>query len=61
MKDQRKFVGLDAYEEGAVISALNDMRSKGLAEKQSTDFVDGLILKIIRAPWRKERVKNEAR
>jgi len=61
MKKQRKMVELDAYEEGAVISTLNDMRSKEIAEKQSTDLVDDLILKIIRAPRRKERVRNEAR
>jgi len=61
VSEQRKTVSLDAYEEGAVISALNDMRNKGIAEKKSTDFVDDLILKIIRTPRRKAKVRNEAR
>jgi hypothetical protein len=61
MRGQQKIVSLDDYEEGAVINALNDMRSKGIAEQQPTDFVDDLILKIIRTPRRKARVRNEAR
>jgi hypothetical protein len=61
MKEDLKTVTLDTYEEGAVISALNDMRNKEIAEKESTDFVDELMLKILHAPQRKVRVRDEAR
>ena len=61
MKEEKRVVGLDTYEEGAVINALNDMRNKELAEMQSTDFVDDLIIKILHAPTKKVKVRDEAR
>jgi len=61
MKEEQKLVPLDPYEEGAVLTALNDMRNKELAEQESTDFVDELLLKILHAPQRKVRVRDEAR
>jgi hypothetical protein len=61
MKDEKKYIGLDVYEEGAVIKALNEMRTKELAEGKSTDVENELILKIIHAPIRKARVRDEAR
>ena len=60
-KEEKKYVGLDVYEEGAVIKALNDMRTRQLAEGKSTDVENRLILKIIHAPTRKARVRDEAR
>jgi len=61
MKEEQKTVTLDSYEEGAVITALNDLRNKEIEEKQPTDFVDDLMLKILRTPSRKARVRDEAR
>jgi hypothetical protein len=61
VKDGKKYIGLDAYEEGAVIKALNEMRTKELAEGKPTDTENELILKIIRAPVRKARIRDEAR
>jgi hypothetical protein len=61
MKEEQKTINLDAYEEGAVISGLNELRNKEIAESESTDFVDGLILKVIHAPMKKVRVRDESR
>ncbi len=61
MKEEQRIVALDPYEEGAVITALNDMRNKELEDKNSTDFVDDLLLKILHAPQKKVRVRDEAR
>ena len=61
MRDDKKYVGIDVYEEKAVIQALNDMRTKELSEGKSTDFENELILKIIHTPTRKERRRDEAR
>ena len=61
MKDEKRIIALDDYEEGAVITALNDMRNKEIAEKQSTDFVDDLMLKILHSPQKKVRARDEAR
>lgn len=61
VKDDKKYIGFDVYEEGAVIKALNEMRTKQLAEGKPTDVENELILKIIRAPARKARMRDEAR
>jgi len=61
VKEEQKIIGLDQYEEGAVITALNDMRNKQIEEEKPTDFADELILKILHAPYKKVRVRDEAR
>jgi hypothetical protein len=61
MKEEQKIIALDDYEEGAVISALNDLRNKEIAEQEPTDFVDELLLKILHAPQKKVKVRDEAR
>lgn len=61
MKEDKRVIELDQYEEGAVITALNDMRNKQIEEKQSTDFADELLLKILHSPQKKVRVRDEAR
>lgn len=61
MKEEKRVVALDPYEEGAVITALNDMRNKDLEDKKSTDFVDDLLLKILHAPQKVVHVRDEAR
>jgi len=61
MKEEQRIVALDPYEEGAVITALNDMRNKELEDEKTTDFVDDLLLKILHAPQKKVRVRDEAR
>jgi hypothetical protein len=61
VKEELKTVKLDAGEEGAVIEGLNKIRTEKLAEKGDADYVSDLMLKIIRTPGRKERVRDEAR
>jgi hypothetical protein len=61
MRDEKKYIGIDAYEEGALIKALNDMRTNRLAEGKPTDIENELLLKIIRAPTKKARMRDEAR
>jgi hypothetical protein len=61
VRDLYKTVRLDAYEEGALITALNDMRSRQIAEEKPHDFTGDLILKILSAPVRKARGRDDAR
>jgi hypothetical protein len=61
MREERKYISLDVYEEGAIIKALNEMRKRELSEGKPTDVENELILKIIHAPARKERRRDEAR
>ncbi len=60
-KEEQKTVSLDAYEEGAVIEALNTIRTEKLKKDEDADFVSDLIIKIIHAPSKKVRVRDEAR
>lgn len=60
-KEEHKLVPLDAYEEGAVIEGLNKIRTEQLEKEGSADFVSDLMLKILQAPTKKARVRDEAR
>ncbi|NLV49746.1 MAG: hypothetical protein GXY20_03520 [Clostridiales bacterium] len=61
MKEEQKTISLDAYEEGAVIEALNKIRTEQLERQKSADFVSDLMLKILQAPTKKTRGRDEAR
>ena len=61
MSEEQKTISLDVYEEGAVIEALNKIRTEQLENQKSADFVSDLMLKIIQAPAKKTRGRDEAR
>ena len=52
---------LDRYEHGVVINALNEMRNDLLEEERPTDILDEVLLKVIDAPTKKEKRRDEAR
>jgi len=60
-KEEQKTINLDAYEEGAVIEGLNKIRTEQLNKEESADFVSDLMLKSLKAPTKKVRVRDEAR
>jgi len=53
MKDVYKILELDKYELGVIINALNEFRNKLIREKNETDFVDEVLLKVLDAPEKK--------
>jgi hypothetical protein len=61
MKTEKRIIRLDTYEEGAVIEGLNKIRTEQIEKNECTAFVSGLMLKIIQAPTKKERTRDEAR
>ena len=61
MKEEQKSINLDAYEEGAVIEGLNKLRTDQLQKEEPADFVSDLMLKILQAPTKKVRVRDETR
>lgn len=61
MKEEQKTISLNAYEEGAVIEALNKIRTEHLENQKSADFVSDLMLKILQAPAKKTKSRDEAR
>ena len=61
MSEEQKTISLDVYEEGAVIEALNKIRTEQLENQKSADFVSDLMLKILQAPAKKTKSRDEAR
>ena len=59
MKEERRVLTLDNYDHGMVITALNDKRNVMLKEKRLTDIVDDVLLKVIDAPSKKVRVRDD--
>jgi len=61
MKDDKRILELDKYEYGVVFNTLNDKRNELLKEQRPTDAVDDVLLKVIDAPAKKRRWRDEAR
>ena len=59
MREERKVITLDPYEQGVLITALNDLRNDKLEERKPTDTVDDVLLKVIDAPTKKVRVRDD--
>ena len=61
MREEKKVIPIDAYEEGAVIEGLNKIRTEKLERGEDDDFVSDLMLKILRTRPKKVRNRDEAR
>ena len=61
MKIEQKRIHLDPKEEAAVIAGLNKIRNVKLENGECAGLVSDLMLKIIHAPSRKARRRDEAR
>ena len=62
MREEVKVMELDRPEQGVMLTALNDLHNKRIAEGKSTDPVDDLIEELFSAPTKKVKVRNgEAR
>lgn len=60
-RTEKRVLTLDRYEHGVVINALNEMRNGLLEEERPTDILDEVLLKVIDAPTKKEKRRDEAR
>lgn len=60
-RTEKRVLTLDRYEHGVVINALNEMRNDLLEEERPTDILDEVLLKVIDAPTKKEKRREEAR
>ena len=58
-KHEKRVLTLDRYEQGVVVNALNEMRNDLLEEERPTDIVDEVLLKVIDAPAKKVRCRND--
>ena len=60
-RTEKRVLTLDRYEHGVVINALNEMRNDLLEEERPTDILDEVLLKVIDAPTKKDKRRDEAR
>ena len=58
-KQEKRVLTLDRYEYSVVVNALNEMRNDLLEEERPTDIVDEVLLKVIDAPAKKVRCRND--
>ena len=58
---RKKTIRLDSYEADVIIESLNRTRTERLESNKCADDASNLILKIVRAPERKVRKRDEAR
>lgn len=58
MQNQKYYIAVDEYERRIIISSLNNLRNKLIAEGRYTDAVDELIVKFAKAPIQKFKIKR---
>ena len=63
MRDEKRVVTLNGFEQRLMVAGLTDFRNDALRDGKPTEDLDGLILKVIDAPTKrqKRRVDREAR
>ena len=63
MRDEKRVVTLNSFEQQLMVQGLNDFRNDALRDGKPTEDVDDLIMKVIDAPTKREkrRADREAR
>ena len=63
MRDEKRVVTLNSFEQRLMVQSLNDFRNNALRDGKPTEDVDNLLLKVIDAPTKREkrRAEREAR
>ena len=58
MRDEKRVVTLNGFEQRLMVAGLTDFRNDALRDGKPTEDVDGLILKVIDAPTIKGPPRN---
>ncbi len=53
MRNPKYYIAIDEYERRIIISSLNNLRNKLIAEGRYTDAIDDALVKVVHAPIRK--------
>ena len=59
MRDEKRVVTLNDYEQRLMVRGLTDFRNDALRDGKPTEDEDGLNLKVIDAPTRREKRRSE--
>ena len=57
MRNLKYYIAIDEHERRIIISSLNNLRNKLIAEGQYTDAVDDVLVKVVHALIRKFKVR----
>lgn len=55
MRDEKRVVTLNGFEQRLMVAGLTDFRNDAIRDGKPTEDVDGLILKVIDAPTKREK------
>ena len=55
MRDEKRVVTLNNFEQRLMVAGLTDFRNDALRDGKPTEDLDGLILKVIDAPTKREK------
>ena len=58
MRKQNYYLAIDDYEYCVIIDSLNNLRTKLIADGRYPDAVDELIVKFVKAPIKKFKIKR---
>lgn len=53
MRNLKYYIAIDEYERRIIISSLNNLRNKLIADGRYTDAVDDILVKVVNAPIKK--------
>lgn len=54
MNDEKRVLELDKYEYGRVVNIINEKRTDMMNKQEDTEFVDEILRKVIKAPYKKK-------
>ncbi len=57
MRNPKYYIAIDEYEWRIIISSLNNLRNKLIADGRYTDAVDDILVKVVHAPIKKFKVR----
>lgn len=57
MRNQKHYIAIDEYERRIIINSLNNLRNKLITDGRYTDAVDDVLVKVMKAPIKKFKVR----
>ncbi len=55
MRDEKRVVTLNGFEQRLMVAGLTDFRNDAIRDSKPTEDLDGLILKVIDAPTKRQK------
>ena len=59
MRDEKRVVALNDYEQRLMVRGLTDFRNDAIRDGKPTEDVEDLILKVIDAPTKQEKLRSD--